>query len=952
MAQKGLSLLCHFVIFAFAFAIVAQLVERWLPKPKVAGSCPVYRSQYIRSLTRVVMKRRTKRSLAASALFCSLFVINPVSAQLSKNPDKFLGNITTWGQMDYGAEAYYTLWNQVTPENESKWGSVEGTKGSYNFSGANNIFNYAKNHNFTYKLHALVWGAQYPNWFNSEMPVEDRYNAIVKWFDAVKRQFKTLPMIDVVNEAVGMHQQGNPLMKESLGGGGITGYDWLINAFELAYERWPDAILIYNDYNTFQFDTDAYIDLVRTLRDAGAPIDAYGCQSHELKGFSKSSLINVDTKIQNALKMPMYVTEYDIQTEDDDAQLTDYKAQIPYFWENDYCAGITLWGYIYGKTWNEGTSGIIKYNDNTRKNTDRKAMTWLREYMDSDKAKNAKSPFPGMKKQISLYIKPATISATKNEALPITVRARMVDQNVKIDSIKLYAKGKLVKKMTQTPYVAEYVPTTTGRHDLKAIVYTNDGKTYEREGGFTAYNPRSPFKTINIPGTLQAEDFDKGGEGLTYHDDSKIEGDASSYRSDNTGVDIVAGNNGRAIGYTNSGEWLEYTVNVAETATYSYEAYVSSGTDNSSFKLSLLSDGGLIDLTDVITVPKTGSDWNTYKTIGGQLNTKLKEGKNIIRISITSSSCNIDKIVFSKVEFNNDIQISMSTKPRAPITVGSSTNITVSVQTDTTTIADVKIYKDGELVKTATRAPYSYYFRPTERGIYNFKAVATDTNGGQSDIATYALKATSPYKSSALILPGIIQAENFDVGKEGFSFHDSDDTDEGKANYRTDNGGVDIVTGNGGYALGHTAKGEWYEYTVRVREAGPFDVIATVSSGNSTSSFIISEVIEETVQDLCKIDVPQTANNDWSKYETVPKAQESPIHLGYFETGIHVLRITIDGAYCNIDKIEVINDTSDVKYITDDDKKANGTRYNLSGMPVDESYKGFVIMNGKTLLQQ
>ena len=45
MTQKGLSLLCHFVIFAIAFAIVAQLVERWLPKPKVAGSCPVYRSR-------------------------------------------------------------------------------------------------------------------------------------------------------------------------------------------------------------------------------------------------------------------------------------------------------------------------------------------------------------------------------------------------------------------------------------------------------------------------------------------------------------------------------------------------------------------------------------------------------------------------------------------------------------------------------------------------------------------------------------------------------------------------------------------------------------------------------------------------------------------------------------------------------------------------------------------
>ena len=47
------------------------------------------------------------------------------NAQLSTNPDKFLGNITTRGQVDYGAEKYYTLWNQITPENESKWSSIE-----------------------------------------------------------------------------------------------------------------------------------------------------------------------------------------------------------------------------------------------------------------------------------------------------------------------------------------------------------------------------------------------------------------------------------------------------------------------------------------------------------------------------------------------------------------------------------------------------------------------------------------------------------------------------------------------------------------------------------------------------------------------------------------------------------------------------------------------------------
>ena len=36
------------------------------------------------------------------------------NAQLSSNPDKFLGNITTSGQVDFGNEKFYTLWNQIT----------------------------------------------------------------------------------------------------------------------------------------------------------------------------------------------------------------------------------------------------------------------------------------------------------------------------------------------------------------------------------------------------------------------------------------------------------------------------------------------------------------------------------------------------------------------------------------------------------------------------------------------------------------------------------------------------------------------------------------------------------------------------------------------------------------------------------------------------------------------
>ena len=63
----------------------------------------------------------------------------------------------------------------------------------------------------------------------------------------------------------------------------------------MAHERWPDAILIYNDYNTFQWQKKEFIDLVKTLRDAGAPIDAYGMQAHDLTDTNVGTFRNAMT---------------------------------------------------------------------------------------------------------------------------------------------------------------------------------------------------------------------------------------------------------------------------------------------------------------------------------------------------------------------------------------------------------------------------------------------------------------------------------------------------------------------------------------------------------------------------------------------------------------------------------------------------------------------------------
>ena len=859
-------------------------------------------------------------------------------AQLSSNKDKFLGNITTGGQVDYGNEKFYTLWNQITPENESKWSSVEGNRGSFNWGGVDNAYNYAKNHGFPFKFHTLIWGSQYPSWMDN-LSTEDQYKEIIKWLDAIKARYPDIPMIDVVNEAVSGHAPAP--YRAALGGEGKTGYDWIIKAFELAYERWPNAILIYNDYNTFQWQRSQFIDLVRTLRDVGAPVDAYGCQSHDLTDMSVTSFKSAMDEIQNALKMPMYSTEYDIATTDDAYQLQRYKEQIPYMWEKDYCAGITLWGYIYGRTWtDDGNSGII------RNGQDRPAMTWLREYMKTDAAKNAKSPFPGMKKEASVYVQPQSLAVTKGDTVSIKVRAKM--RTKKIDHIDFYVKGKLYTTLTEAPYIVKYVPATTGKYDLKAVVVTADTVSYERLSSFTAYNPRSAYKQTTLPGTLQAENFDKGGEGVTYHDsDTKDEGGAN-YRSDNGGVDIVTGNGGYAIGYTSTGEWLEYTVDVQEEGMYEYTAYASSGVTNSSFSLSLSDDKGLTPLTNSLTVPCAQSNsWDTYKTITGRLLIPLKAGKQIIRLNITGSSCNVDRIVFNHIVVDEKMKISISTEP-TPATVNTNTTIKVDVtpSADTVTVKNVKLYLNGSLLKNITTAPFEYVYKPTAKGTYTLTAVATDSEGRQSKIASKTMTVYNqrvPYKTVSL--PGTFQAENFDKGGEGFTFHDKDSEDEGGVKYRSDNEGVDIVSGNGNYALGYTAVGDWTEYTVTVTEAGTYKYEATVSSGVTGSGFTIGYVKNGTVINLATVSVPQTGSNSWDTYQTVSGKISKNL-----EEGTYIIRLTITGANCNIDKVKfTCTVPAGVETVTAPEEE-DGAIYNTLGTRVDSGYKGVVIENGRKKL--
>lgn len=149
---------------------------------------------------------------------------------------------------------------------------------------------------------------------------------------------------------------------------------------------------------------------------------------------------------------------------------------------------------------------------------------------------------------------------------------------------------------------------------------------------------------MEFPGTIEAEDYDEGGQSVSYHDiDYTNEG--GFYRED--GVDIVKTDSisdEYAIGYTQTGEWLEYTVDVKKAGSYTIEAIVSSGLENSSFRLFL--DGEAV--TDTILVPQ-GEDWDTYVSVKEET-ANLSSGIHVLRLLITGSYVNVDKMIFKDQE--------------------------------------------------------------------------------------------------------------------------------------------------------------------------------------------------------------------------------------------------------------------------------------------------------------
>lgn len=261
--------------------------------------------------------------------------------------------------------------NSLTAENHMKFEEVHPQPEQYTFEKADIIADYAKANGMKMRGHTLVWHNQTTKWvFEDEngdtVSREVLLERLQRHIQTVMHRYKGLMYAwDVVNEAIEDHEEEQMRDTKWLQ---IIGDDYIHQAFTLAHEADPDALLFYNDYNeTDPVKRQKIYNLVKSLLDRGTPIHGIGMQAHwNIHGPSLEEIRDA-IELYASLGLQIHITELDISMFAHDDRRTDLKeptAEMLELQKERFLAifklfeeykhvitSVTLWGAADDYTW-------------------------------------------------------------------------------------------------------------------------------------------------------------------------------------------------------------------------------------------------------------------------------------------------------------------------------------------------------------------------------------------------------------------------------------------------------------------------------------------------------------------------------------------------------------------------------------------------------------------------
>ncbi|XUL90481.1 endo-1,4-beta-xylanase [Streptomyces galilaeus] len=310
---------------------------------------------------------RTGLSLAALVTGAALLFTAPAAhaadtplRDLAAAKGKVVGTAVTGSKLtgSYGDIAG-AQFSSLTPGNAMKWGTVEPTQGSFNWTEADQIVAFAQAHNQQVRGHTLVWHSQNPSWLTNGTWTSAQLSSLLQNHISteVGRYKGEIAAWDVVNEP--FNEDGT--YRPTLWYNGL-GANYMAQALTWAHAADPAAKLYINDYNVegVNAKSTALYNLVKSLKTAGVPIDGVGLQAHLILGQVPATLQQNIQRFAD-LGVDVAITELDIRMAlpADSAKLAqqkaDFKSVVAACAAVTRCVNITVWGFTDSDSWVPGT---------------------------------------------------------------------------------------------------------------------------------------------------------------------------------------------------------------------------------------------------------------------------------------------------------------------------------------------------------------------------------------------------------------------------------------------------------------------------------------------------------------------------------------------------------------------------------------------------------------------
>lgn len=276
-------------------------------------------------------------------------------------------------------------YNSLVAENIMKPEIIEPTEGNFYFEAADEMFDFAEEHDMDMRYHTLVWHSQVGDWFfldedgnemvdetdpekqqeNKELLIE-RMKAHIT--EVVTRYKGQVDSWDVVNEVIDPNSDDPEGMRDSEWYQ-IAGKDFIAEAFKLVNELDPESNLYINDYNTHEPEKRDYLyDLIVKLLDEGVPIDGVGHQTHISNEHPPIEEIGESIEMFADLGLDNQITELDLSIYGGDEEAYENFEDIPdeiiekqtdryeeLFDEllrlSEHISNVTFWGIADDHTW-------------------------------------------------------------------------------------------------------------------------------------------------------------------------------------------------------------------------------------------------------------------------------------------------------------------------------------------------------------------------------------------------------------------------------------------------------------------------------------------------------------------------------------------------------------------------------------------------------------------------